>query len=131
MNRKWWHGKVAYQVYPKSFCDSNGDGIGDLKGIISKLDYLKDLGVDIIWLSPCYVSPLADQGYDIADYYSIDPRFGTRTDAMGSSSTSKRDGRTVRSPATGAPASEVRSGTSFPGTRIFTICIPSTRSSRI
>ena len=70
MNRKWWHGKVAYQVYPKSFCDSNGDGIGDLKGIISKLDYLKDLGVDIIWLSPCYVSPLADQGYDIADYYA-------------------------------------------------------------
>ena len=68
MKRKWWHGKVAYQVYPKSFCDSNGDGVGDLKGIISKLDYLKDLGVDIIWLSPCYVSPLADQGYDIADY---------------------------------------------------------------
>lgn len=80
MKRKWWHGKVAYQVYPKSFCDSNGDGIGDLKGIISKLDYLKDLGVDIIWLSPCYVSPLADQGYDIADYYNIDPRFGTMAD---------------------------------------------------
>ena len=80
MERKWWHAKTAYQIYPKSFCDSNGDGIGDLQGIISKLDYLKDLGVDIIWLSPIYVSPLADEGYDIADYYSIDPRFGTMED---------------------------------------------------
>lgn len=80
MEKEWWHNKVAYQIYPKSFCDSNGDGIGDLKGIISKLDYLKDLGVDIIWLSPIYVSPLADQGYDIADYYNIDPRFGTMED---------------------------------------------------
>ena len=77
MKKLWWHDKVAYQIYPKSFCDSNGDGIGDLPGIISKLDYLKSLGVDIIWLSPIYVSPLADQGYDIADYYNIDPRFGT------------------------------------------------------
>ena len=65
MQKKWWHKKTAYQIYPKSFCDSNGDGIGDLPGIISKLDYLKDLGVDIIWLSPIYCSPLADQGYDI------------------------------------------------------------------
>ncbi len=80
MQRKWWHDKVAYQIYPKSFYDSNGDGIGDIPGIISKLDYLKDLGVDIIWLSPCYRSPLADQGYDIADYYAIDPRFGTMED---------------------------------------------------
>jgi oligo-1,6-glucosidase len=80
MERKWWHGKTAYQIYPKSFCDSNGDGIGDLKGVISKLDYLKELGVDIIWLSPCYASPMADQGYDISDYYSIDPRFGTMED---------------------------------------------------
>lgn len=80
MNRKWWHDKVAYQIYPKSFYDSNGDGIGDIPGIISKLDYLKDLGVDILWLSPCYQSPLADQGYDISDYYKIDPRFGTMED---------------------------------------------------
>ena len=81
MERKWWHGKTAYQIYPKSFCDSNGDGIGDLQGIISKLDYLKnDLGVDIVWLSPIYCSPLADQGYDISDYYNIDPRFGTMED---------------------------------------------------
>ena len=80
MQKKWWHKKTAYQIYPKSFCDSNGDGIGDLPGIISKLDYLKDLGVDIIWLSPIYCSPLADQGYDISDYYNIDPRFGTMDD---------------------------------------------------
>lgn len=80
MERKWWHGKVAYQIYPKSFCDANGDGIGDLRGIIGKLDYLKELGVDIIWLSPIYPSPMADQGYDIADYYNIDPRFGTMAD---------------------------------------------------
>ena len=80
MQKKWWHKKTAYQIYPKSFCDSNGDGIGDLPGIISKLDYLKDLGIDIIWLSPIYCSPLADQGYDISDYYNIDPRFGTMDD---------------------------------------------------
>lgn len=80
MERKWWQDKVAYQIYPKSFYDTNGDGIGDLPGIIEKLDYLKELGVDIIWLSPCYRSPLADQGYDISDYYDIDPRFGTMED---------------------------------------------------
>ncbi len=80
MTKKWWHDKVAYQIYPKSFCDSNGDGIGDIPGIISKLDYLQDLGVDIIWLSPCYPSPLADEGYDISDYYDIDSRFGTMAD---------------------------------------------------
>ncbi len=80
MIKQWWNKKVAYQIYPKSFCDSNDDGIGDLQGIISKLDYLKDLGADIVWLSPIYVSPLADQGYDIADYYNIDPRFGTMDD---------------------------------------------------
>lgn len=80
MTKKWWHDKVAYQIYPKSFYDSNGDGIGDIPGIISKLDYLQDLGIDIIWLSPCYPSPLADEGYDISDYYDIDPRFGTMAD---------------------------------------------------
>lgn len=77
MKQQWWHDKVAYQIYPKSFCDSNADGIGDLGGILSKLDYLKELGVDILWLSPIYPSPMVDQGYDIADYYGIDPRFGT------------------------------------------------------
>lgn len=80
MKKQWWHEMTAYQIYPKSFADSNGDGIGDLRGIIDKLDYLKELGVDIIWLSPIYVSPLADQGYDIADYRAIDPRFGTMED---------------------------------------------------
>ncbi|MBP3684262.1 MAG: alpha-glucosidase [Oscillospiraceae bacterium] len=77
MTRKWWHDKVAYQIYPKSFRDTNGDGIGDLRGIISKLDYLKDLGIDIVWISPIYRSPFVDQGYDISDYYDIDPSFGT------------------------------------------------------
>ena len=76
MTKKWWHDKVAYQIYPKSFLDTNGDGIGDLRGIISKLDYIKSLGVDIIWLSPIYKSPFVDQGYDISDYYAIAEEFG-------------------------------------------------------
>ncbi len=80
MKKRWWHDKIAYQIYPKSFFDSNGDGIGDVRGILEKLDYLKELGVDILWLSPIYLSPLADEGYDIADYYEIDPRFGTLAD---------------------------------------------------
>ena len=77
MERKWWHEKIAYQIYPKSFNDSNGDGIGDLRGIIEKLDYLKELGIDIVWISPIYQSPFVDQGYDISDYYKIAPEFGT------------------------------------------------------
>ncbi len=77
MEKKWWHDKTAYQIYPKSFLDTNGDGIGDLRGIIAKLDYLKELGIDIIWLSPIYKSPFVDQGYDIADYYAIAEEFGT------------------------------------------------------
>lgn len=80
MIRKWWHSKVAYQIYPKSFYDTNEDGIGDLPGIIQKLDYLKKFGVDILWLSPVYCSPQIDQGYDISDYYNIDPMFGTLKD---------------------------------------------------
>jgi len=80
MIKKWWHDKVAYQIYPKSFLDTNGDGIGDLRGIISKLDYLKELGIDIIWLSPIYKSPFVDQGYDIADYYAIGEEFGSMDD---------------------------------------------------
>ena len=83
MKRKWWHDKVAYQIYPKSFLDTNGDGIGDLKGIISKLDYLKELGIDIIWLSPVYESPFVDQGYDISDYYKIAEQFGGEYDGWG------------------------------------------------
>lgn len=80
MKKKWWHDKVAYQIYPKSFSDTNGDGIGDIRGIINKLDYIKELGVDIIWISPIYSSPFVDQGYDISDYYNIDPIFGNMDD---------------------------------------------------
>lgn len=75
--RKWWKEGVGYQIYPKSFCDSNGDGIGDLKGIISKLDYLAYLGINIIWLCPVYQSPMDDNGYDVSDYYQIAQEFGT------------------------------------------------------
>ena len=71
MEKRWWKESVVYQIYPRSFCDSNGDGIGDLNGITSKLDYLKELGVDVIWLSPVYKSPNDDNGYDISDYQDI------------------------------------------------------------
>jgi alpha-glucosidase len=74
---EWRKNATVYQVYPASFKDSNGDGIGDIPGIIEKLDYLKDLGVDVIWLSPHYKSPQKDMGYDISDYKAIDPRYGT------------------------------------------------------
>lgn len=77
---QWWKNAVVYQIYPRSFADSNGDGIGDLRGIIGKLDYLADLGVDVLWLSPIYPSPQCDTGYDISDYCDIDPVFGTLAD---------------------------------------------------
>ncbi|NLG82589.1 MAG: alpha-glucosidase [Bacilli bacterium] len=80
MEKKWWHKCVVYQIYPRSFQDSNGDGIGDIPGIISRLDYIKTLGVDVIWLSPVYKSPMEDNGYDISDYQDIDPIFGTLHD---------------------------------------------------
>jgi oligo-1,6-glucosidase len=80
MEKKWWKECVVYQIYPRSFCDSNGDGIGDLRGIISKLDYLKELGVDVVWLSPVYKSPNDDNGYDISDYQDIMDEFGTLAD---------------------------------------------------
>ncbi|WP_054948581.1 glycoside hydrolase family 13 protein [Numidum massiliense] len=80
MTHNWWKESVVYQIYPRSFMDSNGDGIGDLQGIISKLDYLQTLGVDVIWLSPIYASPNDDNGYDISDYRSILPEFGTMDD---------------------------------------------------
>ncbi|HBG85124.1 MAG TPA: glucohydrolase, partial [Erysipelotrichaceae bacterium] len=79
-NEQWWKDAVIYQIYPKSFKDSNGDGIGDINGIISKLDYLEKLGIDAIWLSPVYKSPQDDNGYDIADYQAIDTMFGTLED---------------------------------------------------
>ena len=80
MERKWWQDKIVYQIYPKSFQDTNGDGIGDLRGILDRLDYLKELGVDLIWLSPVYQSPFVDQGYDISEYYRIAEEFGTMED---------------------------------------------------
>ena len=80
VEEKWWKSSVVYQIYPRSFCDSNGDGIGDINGIRSKLWYLKELGIDVIWLSPVYASPNADNGYDISDYYGISPEYGSMED---------------------------------------------------
>ncbi len=80
MEKKWWHKAVVYQIYPRSFQDTNGDGIGDIPGIIKRLDYLKTLGIDVIWLSPVYKSPMEDNGYDISDYQDIDPLFGSLKD---------------------------------------------------
>lgn len=76
----WWKTAAIYQIYPKSFCDSGAKGVGDLQGIISKLDYLQKLGIEAIWLTPIYQSPMVDNGYDIADYYAINPDFGTMQD---------------------------------------------------
>lgn len=76
----WWQSAVIYQIYPKSFQDSAARGTGDLKGIMARLDYLKTLGVDALWLTPVYVSPQVDNGYDIADYLAIDPAYGTMSD---------------------------------------------------
>ena len=76
----WWQHAVFYEVYPRSFADSNNDGIGDLNGITSKLDYLKELGVDAIWITPCFPSPQVDFGYDVSDYEAIDPMYGTMAD---------------------------------------------------
>ena len=80
VTKKWWKEAVFYQIYPRSFYDTNGDGIGDLRGIIEKLDYLKDLGIDALWLSPIYDSPNDDNGYDIRDYHKIMGEFGTMED---------------------------------------------------
>ena len=80
MERKWWETAIGYQIYPRSFYDSNNDGIGDLQGIIAKLPYIKDLGVDFIWINPIYASPNVDNGYDISDYQAIHPDFGTMED---------------------------------------------------
>lgn len=80
MKQKWLDSAVFYEVYPTSFYDSNGDGVGDIPGIIEKLDYIADLGCNAIWLNPCYCSPFEDGGYDITDYYRVDPRFGTNAD---------------------------------------------------
>jgi oligo-1,6-glucosidase/alpha-glucosidase len=80
MEKPWWHNAVVYQIYPKSFNDTDGDGIGDLQGIVEKMDYIKSLGVNVIWINPIFRSPQVDNGYDVSDYYSIDPQFGTNAD---------------------------------------------------
>ena len=80
LDKDWWRGSVTYQIYPRSFMDENGDGVGDLRGIISRLDYVAELGVDAIWLSPIFTSPMKDMGYDVSDYCDIDPVFGTLAD---------------------------------------------------
>ena len=80
MEKKWWHKTVGYQIYPKSFQDTNGDGIGDLKGVIRHLDQIEKLGANVIWLCPVFASPMVDNGYDISDYMDIDPSFGTMED---------------------------------------------------
>ena len=77
----WWRGAIFYQIYPRSFCDSNGDGVGDLKGAMGKLEHIAKLGCDAIWLSPFYRSPMKDYGYDVSDYRDVDPLFGSLADA--------------------------------------------------
>ena len=80
MSTEWWKDAIVYQIYPRSFQDTNGDGIGDLNGITMHLDYIRDLGADTVWLCPVYASPGDDNGYDISDYYAINPEFGTMED---------------------------------------------------
>ncbi len=82
-DNRWWRGGVVYQIYPRSFQDSNGDGVGDLPGILARLPYLAELGVDAIWISPIFTSPMKDFGYDVSDYRSVDPLFGTLADFDG------------------------------------------------
>ena len=156
MEEKWWQRSVVYQIYPRSFQDSDGDGIGDLPGITSRLEYIRELGADTIWLSPVYKSPNDDNGYDISDYQDIMAEFGTMADfdAMlekahslglkinGSSSpappatipaaitTSGARGKTGGSRTTGAPASAAAPG-STTRRRICTTCISSRKSSPI
>ncbi len=77
---EWWQGAIIYQVYPRSFQDTNADGIGDLRGIINRLEYIASLGVDAVWISPFFKSPMADYGYDISDYRAVDPLFGSLAD---------------------------------------------------
>ncbi len=89
---QWWQHAVFYEIYPRSFADSNNDGVGDLKGITSKLDYLKDLGVDAIWITPCFPSPQVDFGYDVSDYENIDPMYGTLADFDTLASEAKKRG---------------------------------------
>src|SRR5919204_3027967 len=82
MGHPWWRDAAVYQIYIRSFCDGNGDGLGDIPGLRNRLSYLRDLGVDAVWVTPWFVSPMADGGYDVADYRDIDPKFGTLAGAV-------------------------------------------------
>ena len=103
---EWWRDAVFYEIYVRSFADSNGDGVGDLPGITAKLPYLRDLGVDALWLTPFYPSPQADHGYDVADYTDVDPRFGTmstitcRPSSCAAASSSSKSSRVPKSGST-------------------------------
>ena len=81
-NKKWWKEAIGYQIYPRSFLDTNNDGIGDIRGIINKLDYLKDLGIDMIWICPVYKSPMDDNGYDVSDFYEVSEDYGSLDDLL-------------------------------------------------
>ena len=139
--RVWWKEAVVYQIYPRSFADSNGDGIGDLNGITAHLDYLKNLGIDVIWVSPVYASPNHDNGYDISDYRAIMKEFGTMEDfdrmlegiqkaGRGRTiptgiTTSGRTERTADRPTTGAPAFPAPPGRRMrPAASITCTCLP-------
>src|SRR3954470_6929326 len=82
MRENWLADAVLYEIYPQSFADSNGDGVGDLRGVIERLDHIASLGIDVIWFNPCFVSPFVDAGYDVADYLTIAPRYGTNDDLV-------------------------------------------------
>ena len=145
MNKAWWKEAVVYQIYPRSFMDSNGDGIGDLNGITEKLEYLKELGIDVIWLSPVYQSPNDDNGYDISDYQAIMEEFGTMEDydrmlALWKAERawiihtaifiSGEKEKTEKSRITGGPVSVVRHGNMI-HRRICISCICFRKNSRI
>ena len=95
MKEKWWHDLIGYQIYPKSFQDTNSDGIGDIPGIMQRLDYLSDLGISMVWICPIYRSPMMDNGYDISDYTQVDPVFGTNEDLKKLIDEAKKRGITI------------------------------------
>ena len=107
---RWLQTAIFYEVYPQSFHDSNGDGIGDLPGLIEKLDYIASLGCDAIWLNPCFVSPFQDAGYDVSDFYRVDPRYGTNADLKKLFREAHRRGLRVVGALVGGPTSSAPPG---------------------
>jgi alpha-glucosidase len=127
---EWWQHAVFYEIYPRSFADSNNDGVGDLNGITSKIDYLRDLGVDAIWITPCYPSPQVDFGYDVADYKNIDPMYGTLADFDRMVAAGKKKNLRVILPCSGAPLPMRASAMQSHGCqclRVTRLIMPSTR----